>query len=146
VVVDTQDSFQRLAIQGKVQVTPPVAPPTATPVTIDASIPLDVGSHDTTYTITSGKTFVIQQIVAGAEGDPTEKGSKIEVYFDDGTERLIERIYITGFTQYGVYPDTQTSRDGTILAGNGSNELVVRRQKLGGSNKEIDVVIRGYEI
>jgi hypothetical protein len=110
---------------------------------------LDVTStHDTEYTISSGKSFIIQQIVVGAEGDPNEKGSKVEVVYDDGTtEHLVDRIYIAGTSLFGNYPDTGEARDGTSLDGDGSTKkLIIRRTRLGGATLEIDCVVRGYEI
>lgn len=146
--VDAVDGVRRLQITGKVTTSYPTAPPSTTPVTIDASTPLSITTTSTTeYTISNGKTFVIQQVSTGAEGDPTEKGSKIEIiYYDGTTEHLIERIYITGFTQFGVYPDTRTARDGTVMAGDGSTKKIrVKRYRLSGSAQEVDAVVRGYE-
>jgi hypothetical protein len=120
-------------------------------VTIDASSPLIVGpnptSHTTEYVIANGKTFFIQQIIAGAEADPSEKGSKIEVaYFDGTTEHLVDRVYVTGFTQFGIYPDTSKTRDGTTMTGNGTTKVIrVKRQRMSTSGQEIDAVVRGYE-
>ncbi len=150
VSLDANDSKYRLEVSGKVQSTPPVAPPAATAITVAAATPLSVsGSHSTDYTITNAKTFIMQQLVCGAEGDPSEKGSKVEVhYVDSGSvEHLVERIYITGFTQYGIYPDTSKARDNTSFTGNGSTTKIrIKRIRMGGSGQEIDVVIRGYEI
>ncbi|MHA2334281.1 MAG: hypothetical protein ACXAEU_19795, partial [Candidatus Hodarchaeales archaeon] len=111
--------------------------------------PLEVASLEThNYTITNGKTFYIQQIVVGAEGDPTEKGSKVEVhYFDGTTEHLIDRLYITGFTAFGSYPDASLARDDTELVGDGSTKTIrVKRIRMSGGTQEVDVVIRGYEL
>lgn len=145
VVEDTADGLNRFAISGKVSVTAPPPPIGATPITIAADDPLSVSAHDTDYIITSGKDLHIQQIVVGAAGDPNEKGSKVTVIFDDGTEHVIERIYVSGFTNFGSYPDTAEARDGTPLVGNGTNKLIIRREKLGGTAREVDAVIRGYE-
>jgi hypothetical protein len=146
-VLDTEDSIQRLAITGKVSVQIPPPPPGATAVSVAADTPLDVfTSEDTDYVITTSKTFHIQQIIVGAEGDPGEKGSKIEVFFDDGAEHLVDRIYVQGTSLFGNYPDTSQSRDGTAITGNGTNKIIIRRSRLGGAALEIDSVIRGYEI
>jgi hypothetical protein len=86
----------------------------------------------------------LQQIVAGAALD--SKGSKVEVLFDNGTLHTIERVYVTGFTNFGSYPDTNTARDGVVLVGNGTNRIIIRRERLsGGSAQEVDAVVRGYE-
>jgi hypothetical protein len=147
-VLDEEDEIYRVAISGKVSVQIPPPPAGGTPVTFaqnDAN--LDVSSsHDTTYTITNTKTFVVQQVVVGAEGDPNEKGSKVEIYYNNGTEHLVDRIYISGTSLYGSYPDTSEARDGTSLVGNGAHTLIIRRTRLGGAALEIDAVVRGYEI
>lgn len=144
--VDSVDSIRRLQISGKVSISPPTPPPSTTRVTIEANSPLSITTTTTTsYTITSGKTFYIQQIACGCEGDTSERGSAIEVYFNNGTDHLIERVYVNGFTQYGLFPDTSTARDGTAIVGNGTNTIKVTRRRLSGSSQEVDAVVRGYE-
>lgn len=145
VLPDSNDGINRLAITGKVSVTAPPPPTGATSIVIAADNPLLVGNHDTEYIITNGTTFHIQQIVAGAAGDPTEKGSKITIIFHNGSEHVIERIYVSGFTNFGSYPDTDRTRDGVLLTGNGTNKIIIRREKVSGTNREIDAVVRGYE-
>lgn len=147
VVLDEQDGLRRIAVSGKVYSLPPAPPADTTPVTIPADTPLAINQdthHD--YVIPNGKTFYLQQIVVGAEGDPTEKGSKVEVSYFDGTSyHVIERLYFTGFTQYGSYPDIGMARDGTALVGNGSTKKIrVSRIRLSGSTEEVDCVVRGY--
>jgi hypothetical protein len=147
--VDPIDGIRRLQIEGKVVSSAPPPPPGGTAVTIAADSPLAITSTQTaSYTIPNGKTFYVQQVVCGAEGDPTEKGSKIEVlYYDGTTEHIVDRLYITGFTQYGSYPNTGTSRDGTAMTGDGSTKLIrVKRYRLSGSSQEVDAVVRGYYI
>jgi hypothetical protein len=148
IITDSEDGINRLQIKGKVSVSAPQAPATATAVTLASDTPLDMtGTEENSYTITDGKTFTITSVVAGAEGDPTEKGSKIEVIFDqNGTEKVIDRIYLTGQT-VAIYPDTSESRDGTSLDGNpgGTNKIILRRVRLSGSTQEVDAVLRGYE-
>jgi hypothetical protein len=146
--VDPADSIRRLQIAGKVTLTAPVPPPSTTAVTVSANSPLSITTdHTTEYIITNGKTLYIQQIACGSEGDTSERGSAVEVsYFDGTTEHLVERIYINGFTQYGVLPDTSTARDGTVMTGNGTTKtLRVKRRRLSGSSQEVDAVVRGYE-
>lgn len=147
VETDAADGKQRLAIVGKVSVSAPATPPSATPVTIAGDTPLSISTtQNTEYVIPDGETFTLSVVEAGAAGDPTEKGSKIEVIYDeDGTEKIIERIYITGQT-VAVYPDTSEARDGTSLVGNaaGTYKIILRRIRLSGTSQEVDAVVRGY--
>ncbi len=142
---DQQDGKFRLSIEGKVTTSLPSPPQDATQVTIAADDPLEVqGSEDTEYIIPNGTTFHIQQVIAGAQGDPNETGSKIEIIYNDGVENLIERLYVVGFTEFGNYPDTSTTRNGKKLEGNGTNKIVIRRDRIGGNALEVDAVVRGY--
>lgn len=137
----------RLQIEGVVSITAPSPPPDTTPVAITFSGNLSINSTQTdNYTITNGKVFVVQQIVAGCEGDTSERGSAVEVfYFDGTTERLIERVYLNGFTTE-VFPNTDTARDGTLATGNGTTRTIrIKRRRLSGSSQEVDFVVRGYE-
>jgi len=148
---DATESEYRLLVDAKAQLTPPVAPPSTTPKTVTSSTPLTVtgnSTHTADYIIPSGKTFHMQQVVCGAEGDPNERGSKVEIFYVDSSsvEHLVERIYLQSTTQYGIYPDTDSARDGTLMSGNGTTTLIrINRIRLGGGNAEIDVVLRGYE-
>jgi len=87
----------------------------------------------------------LEYLVAGAEGDPTAKGSKIEVlYYDGAAEHLVERIYLMG-ESVSVYPNTSSARDGTAMTGNGSTKKVyLRRHRMSGTAQEVDAVARGY--
>ena len=149
-VFDGEDSIYRVAVSGKVSVQIPPPPEGGVEKQVsqnDAN--LDVSTtHDTTYVITNAKTFVIQQVVVGAEGDPNEKGSKVEIiYYDGTTEHLVDRIYISGTSLFGNYPDASQARDGTAMTGNGTTKtIIIRRTRLGGAALEIDCVVRGYEI
>jgi hypothetical protein len=146
----TTADLHRLAIDGKVsiQISPP--PPGGAKIAISADNPLGISNvtspHITTWVIPDGKTLVIQQIIAGCQGDPSADGSKVEVYYDNGTLHLIDRIYIMGETQFGNYPDTDTSRDDTALVGNGTHSVKIYRYRLSNSTQEIDAVLRGYTI
>ena len=145
--VDGIDGTRRLQIEGKVSFSPPAAPPAATAVSITFSGALAISTNQTdNYTITNAKRFVLQQVVAGSEGDSTERGSVVEVfYFDGTTERIVERVYLNGFTTE-VFPSTETSRDGTNCDGNGSTKTIrIRRRRLSGASQEVDFVVRGYE-
>lgn len=150
ILVDDEDDLRRLAIQGKISISAPTPPAAATPVSIAADTPLDVtGTETTDFEITTGETFTIQQITAGAEGDPTEKGAVIRVSYLDsgGTSHIIEQIYLTGQTVQ-IFPDTSEARDGTALvgfAGAGNGTIRIEREQFGGGTRELDVVLRGFE-
>jgi len=147
VVVDSEDGKNRIAIEGKVSTSPPEPPAATTPVTIDGSNPLDLTGTDTEdWIIPNGETFTLTQLIAGAEGDPTEKGSKVEVRYVDSSsvEHLISRVYITGFTTE-IYPATSQTRDGTSLTGDGVTTAIrIYREHFGGGTRELDAVVRGY--
>jgi hypothetical protein len=149
VIYDSTSGGYMLRMAGQVVVSPSPIPAGGTPITVAADNPLEItggtSPHDTAYTITNGKTFYLQQFVAGCQGDPTASGSVIELYFDDGTEHLVDRIYIDGFTNYVSYADVYKTRDGTTMVGNGSNQVIVRRRRLSNSGQEVDGVVRGYE-
>lgn len=145
---DPIDNADRLLVQGKVTVVAADPPSGTTPVVIsepEGSLEISV-DDDTTYTITSGETFTVQQVVAGSEGDSTERGSVVEVWYDDQTtEHLVVRVYVNGFTTF-VSPNTNTARDGVPLTGTVTGEqIVLRRRRLSGGAQEVDGVIRGFE-
>jgi hypothetical protein len=146
--IDPLDGKRRLQIEGNVSIAAPEPPVGTTAVSFTFSGALSITTTQTdNYVITNAKRFVLQQIVAGSEGDSTAKGSVIEVfYFDGTTEYLVEREYINGFT-VAVSPLTEVSRDGTqTMDGNGTTKTVrVKRRRLSGSSQEVDFVIRGYE-
>jgi len=145
----SSDALDRLLVSGSFYLSEPEPPPDSDKVTIDASSPIDVsGSETYEYTITNGKTFTLAAATIGAEGDPTEKGSKVEISYVDsgGTPHLIERVYITGFTVQ-IFPGTNEARDGTVMVGNGTTTKIrIVRFRFGGSTAEIDAIARGYEI
>ncbi len=153
-VTDPEDSLERLAVSGKVQVTIPPPPDGGDSQTYAADSPLSVsGTSDTDFTLPDGDVLHIQQIAAGAAGDPNEKGSVCEIFLVeiDGTENLIDRLYVSGFTEFGNYPDTSTTRDGTSILGDtqtGPNDAIlrIRRRRIAGASVEIDCVVRGYSI
>jgi hypothetical protein len=145
-----EDGTLRVASQ------PPSPPPGTIPFVLaqdDAN--LEVGPvpsyHDTeSAVIANNVNLYIQTFVAGAAGDPSEKGSKVELYWREGagpTDHLIARIYLTGQTVLETLPDVNESRDGTHLTGNGTNtKLVLRRERLSTSAAEIDGEVRGYTV
>jgi len=141
--------------EGRVSVSsaPPSPPPGTTEFVLSGDSPLTVGPNPTyqeteSSVIGSGVSLKIQFFAAGAEGDPSEGGSKVEIYWREGatpTDHLVERLYVSGSTVYETLPDTNTARDGTTMVGNGSNtKLVIRRKRLSNSGQEVDAVVRGY--
>jgi hypothetical protein len=150
VTQDSEDGKNRLEVSGKFSISAPPPPPAATPKQVAADTPLDVtGTLDTDYEITDGTTFTVQSITGGSEGDPTEKGAKIEVIYVDFSlvEHVISRIYLVG-QSIQVFPDTSTARDGTALVGNataGQGLIRVRRLQFGGGTRELEAVVRGFE-
>lgn len=152
---DGKSYFAEVSSLGRLSVEahPATAPPGTTPFVLDASSPLSVGPvpafHETLGpVIADGDDLHIQFVAAGAEGDPSEKGSKVEIYWREGvgpTDHLVERIYVRGSTVSLSIPDSNLARDGTTMVGNGSNtRLIVRRVRLATSEQEIDAVVRGY--
>ena len=144
VTITNDAGVYRVEITGKVQTVGAIPPPATTPVRINADTPLTVRSHDTSFVIPTGETFYMQAVTAGNE-DPT-KGAVIEVLYDNGTEHLVERIYTNGETIQIGFPDLSSARDGTVLVGNGSHTIVVRRTKYSGSNIAVDAGVQGYTV
>lgn len=145
--------------EGRLSVTPqpPVPPPGTTPFQVAVSeAQLDVGSggqvaspHTTLGPIIgSGVSLTLQTINAGTEGDSSENGSVVEIYWREGggpTDHLIERIYIMGETVQITLPDVTEARDGTAFTGDGSTtRIVVVRRRLSVAALEVDFVVRGF--
>jgi len=146
-ILDSDENINRLAITGKVsiQVEPP--PSGGVGIAYYADDPLSIKKqHTTEFVLPVGKTLFIQQIILGCQGDPSKNGSKAEISFDDGTSHLIDRLYVNGATMFGNHISTNEARDGTPITGNGTNKLVILRDRLAVSEQEIDVIIRGYHI
>lgn len=144
-----QDGVYKLNIIGKITSAPPPLPASATPVLLIADNPLTIsGTIDSTsFVIPTGETFHLTQFVAGAAGDPTERGSAAELIFSpDGgtTEKIIQRIYVSGFTTTANFEPQNTSRDGTVMLGDGTATVFLRRRRLSGSSQEVDAVVQGY--
>lgn len=148
ITVDPQDNKKRVEITGKVSVSTPDAPPSSTPRTVEANTPLGISATSTTnYVIPNGVTFTLLSVTAGSEGDPNERGNKVEVSYVDAASvvHLIERIYISSQT-IQIYPNTDRARDETIMVGNGTTtQLRIVRYRLGGGTTECDVIVRGFE-
>lgn len=146
--ISSQDDAgtRRLEISGKVSVTGASPPPSTNAATILADTPLTVSTHDTVFTIPDGQTYYLQEVIAGNE-DPT-KGAVVEVIYFDGTEHIVGRTYIAGFTITEGFPNRGIARDGTPMVGNagGTNTILVRRNKYAGSDLAIDAVVRGYTL
>jgi hypothetical protein len=146
------DGEGRLAVSPK----PPTAPPGTTPFTLAVNeAELEVGTggdvaspHDTLGAIIgNGLSLKIQVVTAGSEGDSSENGSVVEVYWRTSgpTDHLVERIYILGETVTVTLPEIDRARDGTLFTGDGvDTRIVVRRRRLSNAAQEVDFVIRGY--
>lgn len=141
--------------EGKLRVAaqPPSPPPGTTEFVLASDTPLAVGPNPSyqeseSAAIGNSDNLYIQSFSAGAAGDPSEKGSKVEVYWREGvgpTDHLIGRIYLSGQTVVQTLPDVNKTRDGTALTGDGSTtKLVIRRERLSNSAQEIDAEVRGY--
>jgi hypothetical protein len=147
IVVDSEDGTKCLAIKGKVTLSEAEAPEGATLATIDASTPLVISTvHNTIWTIPDGVTFTVTFFGIGGQGDPTGKNSKGELFYDDnGTFRLIDSLYMSGFS-LERYLTTSYTRDGVKLTGNsaGTQKIVLRRTRFSGNALEVDAVVRGY--
>jgi hypothetical protein len=137
----------------RVATAPPSAPPGTTEFVLAGDDPLVMGGTDSpddsdSAVVGNGVNLYVQTIVAGAAGDPSEKGSRIDLLWVEGggpTEHLIERIYIRGSTLPVTLPDVNKARDGTALTGNGSNTFLrLRRIRLSNADQEVDAVVRGY--
>jgi hypothetical protein len=149
VAVSTKDDdgVRRLEIAGVVVVQQAAVPLLGVAFLIHADTPLVVSTHDTIFVIPDGKTAHVQSLVSGNE-DPT-KGAVAEViYDDDGTERLIARMFTAGASLLFGFANVSQSRDGTDLTGNGAGTktIIVRRTKFVGTDIAIDTSVRGYTI
>lgn len=144
VTVSLDAGIRRIEIAGKVTIVGSSPPPATTPAVIIGDTPLVVGSDDTSFVIPDGETFHLQQLTAGNE-DPT-KGAVITLLFDNGTEHVIERIYVSGSSVSIGFGDVTLARDGTALLGDGVDTIVLRREKFSGTNIAIDSVARGYTV
>ncbi|MCU0912935.1 MAG: hypothetical protein MUC88_00055 [Planctomycetes bacterium] len=133
----------------RVAAAPPKPPGASTEVVLASDDPLSITSDDyDEYTIPDGKIFHLQNISCGAEGDPSERGSRIDVIFNDnGTMRYVERVYIAGSSVFETLPDTSKSIDGTTMLGDGSTKKIrLLRHRLSGAAQEVFAVIRGYVV
>jgi hypothetical protein len=147
VITDSTDDINRVAVVGKVSITDPEPPAATTAVLIPAYDPLEISAtDDTEYVIPDGKRLTIQTVYVTAEGDPTVKGSGVNIVYDmNGTEELVTMIHIMG-QPYSQYPNTAVTFDGTYLDGNtaGTNKVIVRRLRFSNNSLEVVGVVRGY--
>jgi len=153
---DAEGYAQHLRVDGsknlKVTNALPTPPPGATEVIIaqpenELSISGGISNpHDTEYVIPSAQTFYLQIVSAGAAGDPSEDGSRVDVvYYDGAAEHVVSRLYLSGQTVYEAFPDSSHARDGTTMVGDGSTKKVIlRRIRLSQASQEVDGEIRGY--
>lgn len=98
--------------------------------------------------VEDGVNLYLQTFLAGAAGDPSEKGSRVDVLWREGagpTDHVVERLYVSGQTTTLQLSDVNKARDGTVLTGDGATtKLVIRRYRLSSSKQEVDVSVRGY--
>jgi hypothetical protein len=136
---------------------PPTAPPGTTEFVMavnEAELSVgsggDVASPHTTESAIIGNTvnLFLQSVNVGTEGDPSEAGAKVEIYWREGagpTDHLIERIFVAGDTKQITLPNINKARDGTAMTGNGTNtKLAITRTRLSASAQEVDFEIRGF--
>lgn len=143
-----EDGTLRVASQ------PPSPPPGTTEFVLSQDdADLEIGraeSPDDTDSaiVGNGVNLYIQAFSAGAAGDPSERGSRVDVVWSEGggpTEHVVARLYVAGQTTSVQLPDVNKARDGTALTGNGTNtKLILRRYRLSNSGQEVDAEVRGY--
>lgn len=144
-VTITEDAgVYRVEISGKVTVVGASPPPSTNEFFLFADSPLTTGDNTTSKVVPNGETFHLQTFRCGNE-DPT-KGAVFEIFFNDGTQHLVARFYANGETVEFGFADVTAARDGTVMVGNGSNTIQVRRAKFSGSNIAMDAVLRGYTV
>jgi len=114
---------------------------------LEISAPPDY--HETeSSVIGSSVDLYLQSFTAGAGGDPSERGSRIDILWREGagpTDHVVERVYISGQSVTITLPDVHKARDGQALTGDGTTtKLVIRRYRLSNADQEVDAVVRGY--
>ena len=104
--------------------------------------------EDESSVIGSGDKLYLQLFTAGAAGDPSERGSRVDILWREGagpTDHVIERMFVSGQSVTITLPDVHKTRDDTEMTGNGTNtKLVIRRYRLSNSSQQVDSVVRGY--
>jgi len=129
---------------------PPACPPGATEINIYADNPLELSNanspHDTERVIANGKTFKLQRVIVGAGHDPSEKGTEVELIYEDASEHVVARFFAENATYEMQFGDLDRARDTTTMVGNGSTfKFIVRRTRLSSSGQRVDVHVQGYE-
>jgi len=159
---DSNDAARMLATEStgilRVASQPAQPPAVATVLTFAVNDALlDVGSGGAVPSphtslgaiIGNGINVYLQSAVIGTEGDTSENGSVIELYWRTAgpIDHLISRFYVAGESLEIIYPDIHTTRDGTVMVGDGVNtRLIVVRRRLSAAALEIDFDLRGYTI
>jgi len=138
----------------KVTASPPQPPPNTAEFVlsqVEAQLVVSTTSDSLSAPIPNGHTLNLQLFAAGSAGDPSEKGSKVEVFWQDGAPgsevlHVVERVYVMGQTLSIILPDVSKARDGTLMVGdsNGYGKLLVRRTRMNPSPLEVDFVVHGY--
>lgn len=133
---------------------PPSPPPGTTEFVLAvAEGSLEISSppayHETvSAAIGNSLDLYLQLFTAGAAGDPSERGSRVDLLWREGgtpTDHVIERVYLSGQSVTITLPDVHKARDGTALTGDGSTtKLVIRRYRLSNAAQEVDAIVRGY--
>jgi hypothetical protein len=155
---DSSGNAKRLLLDSNQQLRTAAAPPQPPDGTtefvlavpdVDLELDGDASPGDTlSAVIGNGTNLFIQSVSGGAAGDPTERGSRIDILWQEGagpTYHVIARYYVGGQTVAVTFADINKARDGTQLQGNGSNtRLVIRRYRLSNGAQEVDAEVRGY--
>jgi hypothetical protein len=156
--VDAQDVAHLLLTDGdgvlKVANQPPKPPPGTNEFVLaiaEGTLAIDAPPaywETESAVIGNGLNLYLQLVTAGAAGDPSERGSRVDLLWREGagpTDHVIERIYISGQSVTITLPEVNKARDGTTLTGNGTNtKLVIRRYRLSNAEAEVDAIVRGY--
>lgn len=118
----------------------PEAPAGTTPVIISAFGDIDSTSGvDAYYTITNGKTLVIQYFLAGAEYDSA--GSVVELFYDpNGDLSSLTRI-----STIFVNAASDSAPVNQEFIGNGTRRIVMRKRGYTATAREIFGQWQGYE-
>lgn len=156
--VDALDTVHLLHTDGdgnlRVANQPPQPPPGTTAFVLAVlETNLEIGApptyHETeSSAVANNAELHLQLFTAGAAGDPSERGSRVDIFWREGggpTDHVIERMYVSGQSVTITLPDVHQSRDGTALTGDGSTtKLVIRRYRLSNADAEVDAIVRGY--
>lgn len=130
----------RLDTAGRLLVSSDIATPVDTVAVSQTARSSISSSSDTIYTITNGKTLVIQLFEAGAEANSIG-GSQVLLFEDPNGDlsvlNLISAIYVNGSSFQNSVTDE--------FVGNGTRRIVMRRNPLAGGSREIYGRWKGFE-